>query len=303
MIPISRFRRPIAALLAAPLTWAALLVGGFLASIPLARAVDDEGRWYRIEVVIFEQRNLGDAAIEVWPVDPGMPDMAMVKDLENPPAGFSVSFRNNLELGGHAARLSRSGRYEPIMHFAWTQRGLDQRRAIPLRVKGGVIYPPLPVASPPERSPLLPVTPVTAGVDAGASGPKTATTFGIAPLTPVEPEVLYQLDGTLTLVLGRYLHLYTDLINRRLLAPGSLVFADGGAAPTYDNGQALASFRVREHRKMRSKELHYIDHPILGILVKATPVELPAGEPVAEPAIAPETAPSPTETTVAPSAD
>ncbi|MCK4708648.1 MAG: hypothetical protein KAU21_08530 [Gammaproteobacteria bacterium] len=37
----------------------------------------------------------------------------------------------------------------------------------------------------------------------------------------------------------------------------------------------LASFRLQDHRRMRSKELHYIDHPLFGIIVKAMPYELP----------------------------
>lgn len=267
-----------------------------LAATGGAFAEEEAPRWYRVEVVIFEQRDLSDASMEVWPADPGSPDMAMIGDLKNPPEGFSVTFTDDLELSKQATRLSRSGRYDPILHFAWTQQGLDQRHAIPLRVKGGVIYPPLPAASLPEASPLMPVTPVVVGTEPAQTAADTtagngiATTFGIAPQEPVEPEPLHQLDGTLTLVLGRYLHLYTDLIDRRLLAPGSLVFEDEAVPPTYENGQALVSFRVREHRKMRSKELHYIDHPVLGILVKALPVKAPVEETL-------EPMPKPDETT------
>ena len=32
-------------------------------------------------------------------------------------------------------------------------------------------------------------------------------------------------------------------------------------------------YPINFHRRMRSKELHYLDHPIVGILVKALPVE------------------------------
>ena len=30
---------------------------------------------------------------------------------------------------------------------------------------------------------------------------------------------------------------------------------------------------MKQSRRMRSKELHYIDHPMLGILVRVTPIE------------------------------
>ena len=250
-----------------------------------ANAEDTEARWYRVEIVIFENRDLSDARAELWPADPGQPDMALVQSLNNPPAGMSVTYTNQLELGGAKQQLARSGRYDPIMHFAWTQQGLDQRHSIPLRIQGGVVYPALPKPSLPEASPMRPQTPVVVGTN-----PVGATSFAIPPSEPVIPKVLHQLDGTLTLVLGRYLHLYTDLIDRRLLSANALTFSDG-VPPTYDNGQALVSFRVRQHRKMRSKELHYIDHPVLGILVKVLPIETDAPASPA-PEVTPEAAPA-----------
>ena len=48
-------------------------------------------------------------------------------------------------------------------------------------------------------------------------------------------------------------------------------------------------FRLTESRRMRSRELHYLDHPLFGALVEAWPLELPA-------AAAPAAAPAPGET-------
>ena len=33
------------------------------------------------------------------------------------------------------------------------------------------------------------------------------------------------------------------------------------------------SYTLQSHRRMRSKELHYIDHPLVGILIQINPVE------------------------------
>jgi hypothetical protein len=78
-----------------------------------------------------------------------------------------------------------------------------------------------------------------------------------------------RLEGLVQVSRGRFLHLDVDL----LLRP-----ADG-----------TAPVRVRLNRRMRSGELHYLDHPHVGILVQAEryrpepePVpaeETPAGEP------------------------
>ncbi|MDH3450858.1 MAG: peptidoglycan binding protein CsiV, partial [Gammaproteobacteria bacterium] len=40
----------------------------------------------------------------------------------------------------------------------------------------------------------------------------------------------------------------------------------------------MQSYPVRYHRRMRSSELHYIDHPLVGILILVTPVEVDASE-------------------------
>ncbi len=62
------------------------------------------------------------------------------------------------------------------------------------------------------------------------------------------------LDGLIDIKRGRYLHLYTDLL---------LQTAD-------------KAYRVQEHARARSGELHYLDHPKLGILYRADRYEPPA---------------------------
>jgi hypothetical protein len=37
--------------------------------------------------------------------------------------------------------------------------------------------------------------------------------------------------------------------------------------------QRIEEYPIKFHRRMRSKELHYLDHPLVGILVMAKPVE------------------------------
>jgi len=58
-----------------------------------------------------------------------------------------------------------------------------------------------------------------------------------------------RLSGLIRMSRGRYLHLDTDL-----------VLNDSATSQPY---------RIKLHRRMRSEELHYVDHPRLGILVQA----------------------------------
>ncbi len=66
--------------------------------------------------------------------------------------------------------------------------------------------------------------------------------------------------GTIRLYVARYLH-----------AEAHLVFENPSAA-------GEAQFELKESRRMRSGELHYFDHPVFGMLLRATPYEPPGGE-------------------------
>jgi len=68
------------------------------------------------------------------------------------------------------------------------------------------------------------------------------------------------------MVLARYLHIYTDMIYRK---------PRNEAAPVWYDVQArlYKQYPIQSHRRMRSKELHYLDHPMVGILVMAKPVD------------------------------
>jgi hypothetical protein len=59
----------------------------------------------------------------------------------------------------------------------------------------------------------------------------------------------YELNGSITLIRERYLHLAVDLA---LTSPGSV-------------------YRLDETRRMRSGELHYFDNPRLGVIARVTP--------------------------------
>lgn len=87
-------------------------------------------------------------------------------------------------------------------------------------------------------------------------------------------EPLPRLEGTLKFGIKRYLHLETDLLLR--------VEADEtGSGAEY--GPRLRSYRMQEKRRMRSGKLHYLDHPMLGVLTIAKRYEMPAPEAVEPP--------------------
>lgn len=71
------------------------------------------------------------------------------------------------------------------------------------------------------------------------------------------PTAVDQIDGTVLLGLSRFVHIYTDFYYR---VPQPVT-------------NVLSNFRVRDHRRMRSGEVHYLDHPLFGILIRVSPTQ------------------------------
>jgi hypothetical protein len=109
-----------------------------------------------------------------------------------------------------------------------------------------------------------------------------------------------ELSGSVGVTLGRYLHFRTAL---NYLAPAlgarplQVAFSPAGAAvPIADTGNRDAKsdskadskadakipantgagfMTLAQSRRMRSQELHYLDHPKLGVVVRITPIAIP----------------------------
>jgi len=126
----------------------------------------------------------------------------------------------------------------------------------------------------------------------GASGPSTP--FGSGMFVPSRRETkVYPLDGTVTLAVSRYLHVYASLHytatvdwQARIRARSRDTATDdgdgGGDGPANNplpavarnlQGEAVLSYPLQQKRRMRSATLHYLDHPVLAILVYVEPVE------------------------------
>jgi hypothetical protein len=74
-------------------------------------------------------------------------------------------------------------------------------------------------------------------------------------------------EGTLRVILARYLHVEADLRYRH---PED-VSDDAEIGDVLEAPREL--YRLKESRRMRSKEVHYLDHPLFGVVVVITPRE------------------------------
>jgi hypothetical protein len=79
-----------------------------------------------------------------------------------------------------------------------------------------------------------------------------------------------RLEGTFTLTRNRYLHADLDLVLRRLERRPPGADRDTREDPSRQSPHHQA-YRMHDHRRMRSGELHYLDHPLMGVLVLVIP--------------------------------
>jgi len=148
-------------------------------------------------------------------------------------AGFALS-DNDLTLTDNARSMASSGRYRVLRHFAWRQPGLDESSAVPIRIAIGTSTP---VYLPERLSSYDNFIP--ASLSPTGSNKREATAFTV--------------NGTIKVRLGRFLHMDAKLV--------------------YTDPETGQGFRLAQSRKMRSRELHYIDNPRFGILTRIVPLE------------------------------
>lgn len=158
-----------------------------------------------------------------------------------------------------AERMEDRGGYRILFHQSWHQPVRERNRAFPVRVQGGEL-----LASPSSLSfaPDEDAEPEQAPAD---DRPEPAPT----PEEPAEESESLVLDsflvpemrGDLRLHLSRYLHVEPNLW-----------FTDEA-----QNGERF-HVQISQHRRMRSEELHYIDHPLFGLLLYLEPWKTPEQE-------------------------
>lgn len=200
--------------------------------------------------------------------------------------GYKVLSKKQFRLGEVATKLVDSSRYELLSHVAWRQPGLEREQALPVWIRGGRIYGNEYTSIDSKLEYLESM--LKSGSNAETEG--TAYEFDEQTLKAREQEMLkqqktarhqglYELEGKITIALSRYLHTYTDLVLRRprlSIDPVLNNSAQDRELASYSaDTRILNNHSLKEHRRMRSKNLHYIDNPEFGMLILITPYKVP----------------------------
>jgi len=249
---------------------------------------------YDVEIVIFKNLKVPRDKEFVLPVSsPSKTDPVFdISSAESVAAagefGYELLGADSFRLLDVVARLIESTRYQLLLHAAWRQPGLERDQVMPVWIKGGSIFG----VEYTSIDSSLDMFDNRAAADAPAGAEAKTFEFDAQTLESQQQQlqeqqslaprhdVLYELEGKITVALSRYLHTYTDLVLRR---PRLSADAPDNAAEQAYLQAHLADTRIlnnhlmREHRRMRSKNLHYIDNPEFGMLILITPYEVAEG--------------------------
>lgn len=224
--------------------------------------------YFDVEVIIYANIQT-DTGEEYWPEVEEAPDLRAAYYFEDSEALQPLD-SGSYQLTAIENTLARSSLYRPLLHFAWRQPGWEKTEALPVRIT-------LPFGTNP---PVYPATMPQIKITSPSESIVTDTTAPYAQIqaaTPPTHEPLL-LEGALRVYLSRYLHLNVDLLYRERVSYA--VEPEGeqaGVEEIYYQG-----IRMQQSRRMRSNELHYLDHPRLGVIARITPVEVEEEEPTTE---------------------
>jgi hypothetical protein len=242
---------------------------------------------FDVEIVVFKNVKAPKSREYILPVSsPGreeqMLDLSSASSLEAVrEQGYEILASDELRLLEQVTKLVESQRYDLLLHAGWRQPGLAREAAIPVWIRGGRVYGDEYTSIDNHLEPAGSLPYVT------AQGEETKYEFDAQTSEALQQQLqqpqatrrgsLYELEGKITIALSRYLHAYVDLVMRRprLLLdeppdnPPEEEYLAARAADT----RILNNHSLQERRRMRSRNLHYLDNPEFSMLILITPYE------------------------------
>lgn len=243
---------------------------------------EKELKYYDVEIIVFKNDNVPHSHEFNLPTPSATPSENSL-DLSNQRSiqlaqkkGFTPLKPEQLHLLEKVKGIIKSSRYSLLLHTGWRQPGIDEKDSIPVWIKGGKIYG----SGYSSIDQFREIEALSRTTESRSSN--TTETGSTNPNQGAKG--LYELEGHITISLSRYLHTRAELILRKPAKPVELLQNSENAAlldnTNLDNfeGQVLLNYELSEKRRMRSRKLHYLDHPEFGMLVLITPYEAPPAD-------------------------
>ncbi len=249
----------------------------------LAAIEQEEMKFYSIEVVLFRHKDKSGLLAETWElaynhqdeVDATMDSNSYMarylvdeKRLQvyNPLVSQLISAQ--LQLNEQAGRIKYAKPYQLLAHFAWTQPGYSKNKATAVKL----VFPAIKNIQANIKVELARYLHTYIDLQAVENVCR--------PQENTQTENLMDDDISIKVETNTQATQATQTTQENLSSEKSLSeqHVEEVAKPVFKcQSERL---RFKQNRKMRSKELHYIDHPAFGLLVLITPAQAPADNPL-----------------------
>lgn len=239
-------------------------------------------RQFDIEVVVFKRAVNPEQTAESWPNS--QPEIS----LDGTGSFSDTSFRSrkgvqmlpysSYKLNGEVAKLKKHAGFEVLMHKAWRQGDRGRLSAPTFHIQAGKDFSN------------------SFNRDGSMKGASQGTQVIDGVVETSIPKALYELDGKLQIYVEHYLYadvemdlkspsvrevvlqdpLTIDLTTEEVEGNTSIAetndVVEAGlmeqVSPTIEKQEFLKSYRFDQKRRMRSTETHYLDHPLMGVIIQ-----------------------------------
>lgn len=242
-----------------------------------AAVFQEEVKYYDIEILLFENLKVNPNNMETWPTSIefnvpenslfiGSPYPGPIPAQYNPRFTFKAIKASTYQLQEEAKSLNEHEDYRIIYHRSWRQPGMKKDEALNVQIERNIVR--LPYSSV-INSAVVNSLGADATNDTNIDSGDDAVYFD--KIINKRLPKMNQLKGLINITLSRYLHIKTDIQYTQHI----VVKDQDQTDPSFAEIKPQV-YQLKQTRKMRSKELHYIDNPKLGLLVYITPVKIKA---------------------------
>ncbi|MBF4433322.1 hypothetical protein ERJ77_02185 [Vibrio anguillarum] len=231
-------------------------------------------RQFDIEVIIFKRAIDAEKVSESWPNS--LPEINIQRagsfsDLNyRQEKGVKMLPFSDYQLNDQAQKLKNHAGFEVLLHTAWRQGDQGRTSAPIFHIQAGKDYSAKFNTDGSEKVAVLEESPVNGVLEQSIASP------------------LYELDGKLQIYVQHYLYAETTLdlkapSVREIVLQSKPLELDitpeeqnaevqlgnlEAISPTVEKEEFLKSYRMDQKRRMRSNETHYLDHPLMGMIIQ-----------------------------------
>lgn len=242
-------------------------------------------RWYQVELLVYRQKPVPGEIAENWPVNVTLSYPPNLLNLHNIAAAtlpattstdtLPVLLDEKQKNFNSVARALRRNSQQILFHETWHEYLVqDDPSPISILVTGGQVFGDhhelegsitLTLSRYLHISTNLWLTSFRQGgtpADTGSAATTPTTATPVWPTLPPAPDMVVATSPATGA---------TDASGANVTTPAP------AAAPNYVVSQIVT---MKDSRRMRSNELHYLDHPMIGVLVKLIPLDDKTRQPV-----------------------